>query len=180
MDNNKDKKVISFRVTDNIATQLKEITEDFPNKESALNSLINAYKLQGDKSLLPDKSQIIDDYTYLSNRLQNMFIESLKATEDIKIIEQEKFNNQLENKDIIINDLQEKIKKLESKINEYEIKIKDFNNLKDRISELEKHNTALREDKSKFDKIMEKLIEAESKRKETTRTSKSTQKTKNT
>lgn len=107
-------KTRSFRISEEVSEKLKAICGEFPNQSVALESLISAYEVQNATAVLTDRQTDISDYNSHMQALQTAFLHSLEVNENAESRIRQEFQRQLESKDSIISDLQERIRKAES------------------------------------------------------------------
>lgn len=143
-----EKKVISFRVDEATAEKIKELTEGFPNKETALQSMMNTYELQKEKAFLPQYSKRIQEFSNLANTMQSMYITALRWYGNIEVTTNARYERKLEELEKTIKDL-----RLQNEILRNETK--KINELEQRNMILEKENHNLRETTQEIKDIKE-------------------------
>lgn len=106
----------SFRISDETTEKFRQLCSGFDNQNVALNALISAYEVQKAKAVLTDRQTDVSDYDAHLQALQTAFLHSLEVNENAESRIRQEFQRQLESKDNIISDLQERIKKAESDV----------------------------------------------------------------
>ena len=106
-------KTRSIRAEETILEQFKEISEQFPNQSVALESLINAYKMQNAKDVLTECKTDIEDFDAHLQAISSAFLHSLEITKNTTERVRAEFQSRLESKDLTISDLQERIRQSE-------------------------------------------------------------------
>lgn len=110
MGESKELKPKSFRIDDATADRFKEIAAQIGgNQQETLSKLIEAYEFQGGKAVLTEKKADIDQFEKYVNALTRMFMGSLEDNQNITVTVRTEFEAQLNSKDAVIQDLQEKL-----------------------------------------------------------------------
>lgn len=110
MGDGKELKPKSFRIDDATADKFKEISAQIGgNQQETLAKLIEAYEFQGGKAVLTEKKADIDQFEKYVNALTRMFMGSLEDNQNITTTVRTEFEAQLNSKDAVIRDLQEKL-----------------------------------------------------------------------
>lgn len=110
MGESKELKPKSFRIDDATADKFKEISGQIGgNQQETLAKLIEAYEFQSGKAILTDKKSDIDQFEKYVNALTRMFMGSLEDNQNITVTVRTEFEAQLNSKDAVIQDLQEKL-----------------------------------------------------------------------
>ena len=164
---NEEMKVRSFRMTDEIADKFRKICSDFPNQNTALESLINAYEVQTATAVLTDRQAEITDYSSHIQALQSAFLRSLEFAENAEQRIRSEFHLSLVSKDKMIQDLQNRTEKAERTAELAEKKVKgiehDMSLLEDKAEiELKRVNVELQETKKALAQAEKQLIEKQS------------------
>lgn len=110
MGDSKELKPKSFRIDDVTADKFKEISAQIGgNQQETLAKLIEAYEFQGGKAVLTDKKADIEQFERYVTALTRMFMSSLQDNQDLTATVRAEFEAQLNSKDAVIQDLQEKL-----------------------------------------------------------------------
>lgn len=110
MGDSKELKPKSFRIDDATADKFKEISAQIGgNQQETLAKLIEAYEFQGGKAVLTDKKADIEQFERYVTALTRMFMSSLQDNQDLTATVRAEFEAQLNSKDAVIRDLQEKL-----------------------------------------------------------------------
>lgn len=104
----------SFRISDETTEKFRQLCNDFDNQNVAMAALISAYEVQQAKAVLTERQTDVSDYDTHLQALQRAFLHSLELNENAESRIRQEFQRQLESKDSIISDLQERIRKAES------------------------------------------------------------------
>lgn len=105
---NANMKTRSIRAEETVLEQFKELSEQFPNQSVALESLLNAYKMQTAKAKVVTRQTEIDNFDSHLQALSSAFVNSIELTENTKQRIRGEFQQQLESKDKTIIELQSK------------------------------------------------------------------------
>lgn len=165
MDENKDNRELktrSFRIDDQTADKIKEIAQEIGgNQQTTLAKLIEAYEFQSGKVKLGDKKDEIEKFESYISVLTRMYMDSLENCNNIEELVKTQFSSQLNSKDLIISDLQEKNKKNAEIISSMKMTEKDLENetrnLKETLRKETGRSCALEEnlrDKDKLNHIL--------------------------
>lgn len=114
INNADDLKTRSFRISDDVAEKLKQISEYFDNQNAALESLISVYEIQSAKAILTDRQTDISDYDSHLQAIQDAFLHSLEINENAEKRIRTEFQNLLSSKDETIMMLQEQLESAKS------------------------------------------------------------------
>lgn len=106
----------SFRISDETTEKFRQLCSNFDNQNVALNALISAYEVQQAKAVLTDRQTDVSDYDAHLQALQKAFLHSLEVNENAESRIRQEFQRQLDSKDSVISDLQERIKQAESDV----------------------------------------------------------------
>lgn len=104
----------SFRISDETTEKFRQLCSEFDNQNVALNALISAYEVQQAKAVITERATDISDYDTHLQALQSAFLHSLELNENAETRIRQEFQRQLESKDSIISELQERIKQAET------------------------------------------------------------------
>jgi len=105
---NTNMKTRSIRAEETVLEQFKELSEQFPNQSVALESLLNAYKMQTAKAKVVTRQTEIDNFDSHLQALSSAFVNSIELTENTEQRIRVEFQQQLESKDKTIIELQSK------------------------------------------------------------------------
>lgn len=177
MTDDKQVKVKSFRIDDETSEKFKEIANKIGgNQQETLSKLIQAFEFQQGKTILVDRKPDIDKFERYTSALVNMYMQSLEDNQNITETVQVTFDSSLRSKDIIIQELQEKIAKEKQSKNEFNLKMikaiedkdllseqldnanNEISRLQDLLNEKEKLNIAISESTNT---LKEKLASAQ-------------------
>ena len=103
-----DTKVYSIRADEEVVSQLKEVTEQFPNASEAFRSLLAAHEMSRAKEVLKGQETSIDDFQAHADALVRAYISSLDLTAGTEQRIRQEFVERLESKDKTIADLQKR------------------------------------------------------------------------
>lgn len=145
-------KTRSIRADNESFEKFKIISEEFPNQAQALASLISVYEVEKSKAILPERQAEIENFTSHVQKLNEIYNHSLLLNQDAEMRIRAEFGGQLASKDIIIRDLQEKVKSME------QLQLARSEE-KDTLNQLEKELTVLRDEKKKNDDVIKSLTE---------------------
>ncbi|MDE5791989.1 MAG: hypothetical protein K2H66_00520 [Oscillospiraceae bacterium] len=152
-------KARSFRTTDAIAEKFRAICNDFPNQNTALESLINAYEVQNASVVLTDRQTDITDYNSHIQALQAAFLHSLEITENTENRIRIEFQKQLDSKENTIISLQDLVNELENRMKTADERIVTVEaDAQARIATAEKISQSLRDE---LDRAEQKIAEQE-------------------
>lgn len=101
-------KTRSIRAEETVLEQFKELSEQFPNQSVALESLLNAYKMQTAKVRVVTRQTEIENFDSHLQALSSAFINSIELAENTEQRIRGEFQQQLESKDKTIMELQSK------------------------------------------------------------------------
>lgn len=102
--------VRSFRVTDDVMSRFREIQSEMDlTQDAALKMLVDAYELEQAKNAIPDRETEISNFQLKANELVEAFLYSLQINQDAEARIRAEVALQLESKDKIIQELQERV-----------------------------------------------------------------------
>lgn len=145
-------KVRSFRISDEISEKFKLLCGDFENQNTALSALINAYEMNSAKNILVERQTEIKDYDVHIQAIQKAFLSSLELNQNAENRIRAEFENRITAKDDIIE-------KLNSQINEANLKVKDAENRADEATK--NAQTVIEQSKHDIDALNERVKQAE-------------------
>lgn len=103
-------KATSFRVNEEDIEKFKEFAQQNGfNQAEAFKSMMNTVEIAKAKEQIKDRAKEIETFQDLNNRLVNMFLNSLELNMTSEERIRETFSKELNSKDNIIKDLQEKV-----------------------------------------------------------------------
>lgn len=109
MAENKELKPKSFRIDEDTAERVKQITAEIGgNQQEAIAKMIEAYEFQKGKAVLTERKADIERFESYSNILVRMFMSVLEDNQNIGETIKTEFAAQFNAKDTTIRDLQEK------------------------------------------------------------------------
>lgn len=123
----------SFRLSKETSEAFREISKDLgENQEYAMSVLIDSYKGIVEKNQLknPDK---YDEFEKYLSVLKDLYMNSLRATDDANILAKQEYVSQLLSKDNIILELQERLKNTEI---ERDTALKELTPVKDELGQV--------------------------------------------
>lgn len=145
-------KTRSIRAEETILEQFKEISEQFPNQSVALESLLNAYKMQTAKVKVVTRQTEIENFDSHLQALSSAFVNSIELTENTEQRIRIEFQQQLESKDKTIIELQAKAETSKTA----------FTDLKKKFEEIEsKTNAEIATKDETIQQLTERLSNAE-------------------
>ena len=145
-------KTRSIRADETILEQFKEISEQFPNQSVALESLINAYKMQTAKVKVVTRQTEIENFDSHLQALSSAFVNAIELNENTEQRIRVEFQQQLESKDKTIIELQAKAETSKT----------EFNDLKKKFEEIEsKTNAEIATKDETIKQLTERLSNAE-------------------
>ena len=110
MAENKELKPRSFRIDDETAERIKEISNTIGgNQQETIAKLIEAYEFQSGKAVLTEKKADIEQFEKYITAITRMFMGSLEDNQNITKTVRTEFDALLTSKDATIQDLQEKL-----------------------------------------------------------------------
>ena len=113
MEENKELKPKSFRITTETHEKFKEIANTIGgNQQLALERLIQVYELEQSKTVLGGKSESIEQFQQYATKLVSLYTDSLEHQENQAELIREEFKRELMSKDEIIIGLQAELKEL--------------------------------------------------------------------
>ncbi|MDE5765260.1 MAG: hypothetical protein K2I00_09930 [Ruminococcus sp.] len=119
-------KTRSIRAEETVLEQFKELSEQFPNQSMALESLLNAYKMQTAKANVVTRQTEIENFDSHLQVLSAAFLNSIELTENTKQRIRGEFQQQLESKDKTIIELQSKEETVNATSAELKKKLKEI------------------------------------------------------
>jgi DNA repair exonuclease SbcCD ATPase subunit len=120
-----DTKVYSIRADEEVVSQLKEVTEQFPNASEAFRSLLAAHEMSRAKEVLKGQETSIDDFQAHADALVRAYISSLDLTAGTEQRIRQEFVERLESKDKTIADLQKRTEEAEKTAKDATIAIEE-------------------------------------------------------
>ena len=110
MADGKELKPRSFRIDDETAERIKEISNIIGgNQQETIAKLIEAYEFQSGKAVLIEKKADIEQFEKYITAITRMFMGSLEDNQNITETVRTEFDALLTSKDAVIQDLQEKL-----------------------------------------------------------------------
>lgn len=110
MADGKELKPKSFRIDDETAEKFKEISNTIGgNQQETLAKLIEVFEFQSGKAILTERKADIEQFERYVNAITRMFMGSLEDNQNIMETVRTEFDALLKSKDVIIQDLQEKL-----------------------------------------------------------------------
>lgn len=103
----------SFRISEETTEKFRQLCTGFDNQNTALNALITAYEIQQAQAIITERQTDITDYDTHLQALQRAFLHSLELNENAESRIRQEFQRQLESKNSIILDLQERVRQAE-------------------------------------------------------------------
>ena len=123
----------TFRLSKETIDEFRNIAKDLgENQEYALSVLINSYKGILEKNQLKNPDRFDEFEKYLSV-LKDLYLNSLRATDDATLLAKQEYAAQLVSKDNIIIELQEKANKAEE---EKEKALKELSPVKEELAQV--------------------------------------------
>lgn len=114
MNNPEKTKTTSLRLTPETIEKLKEVTQQIGStQDETMQQLIQAFELQNGINNIPNRAYEIETFRMKSLELVEMYTQSLKIWAETEEHAKAKVRLQLESKDQIIMELQEKLKESE-------------------------------------------------------------------
>lgn len=108
---NKALKPRSFRISEDVANQFKEIAGSMDaNQQETMQLLINAYYMQEQKGQLTEHKADIEQFEAYATSMIAMFTKALQSNHDMRETVMSEFDALLQSKDAVIQDLQTKLK----------------------------------------------------------------------
>lgn len=101
-------KTRSIRADEDTLEKFKVLSEEFDNQGECLRGLINAYELNIAKKALPDMGRDIEHFESLLNSIQQAYMYALELNNNSEERIRLEFSMQLESKDKLIQQLQER------------------------------------------------------------------------
>lgn len=119
-------KTRSIRAEETVLEQFKELSEQFPNQSAALESLLNAYKMQTAKAKVVTRQTEIENFDSHLQALSSAFVNSIELAENTEQRIRGEFQQQLESKDKTIMELQSKEESTNATSSELKKKLEEF------------------------------------------------------
>lgn len=104
-----EKKPTTFRIDPETAEKLREICQDFPNQDLALNAIIAAYERESIMSSLPQFAEDVTQFEQYKQGLSVKFMDLLNALASADVRAKAEVQQLLDSKDAIIQDYQKRI-----------------------------------------------------------------------
>lgn len=163
MENESEIKTRSIRADNDSFEKFKAIAEGFPNQAQAMAALISTYEVQKSKALIPDRQTEIETFAVHVQKINEIYNHSLILNHDAETRIRAEFQRQLESKDTVIQELQEKLS-LSVKRQQLAEEARDgfaqeLQAGKLLIRKLEDEINGLRQEKFKSDDIIDSLTE---------------------
>lgn len=109
----------SFRIDDETAEKFKEISNKIGgNQQEALAKLIETYEFQSSKTILKESKAEIEKFEQYTSAITRMFMGSLEDNQNITDTVKTAFDAQLNSKDRLIMELQQKLNILQKERDE--------------------------------------------------------------
>lgn len=118
---------VSYRLSDDTKQRFKEIAKELGlNQDSTMDTLINAYYLQGQQDGLDEYKANLDDFTACIAHLTTMYTDSLQSVKMAKNSRLEQYQATLDAKDEMIAKLEADLQKEKEARKKAETRAKDF------------------------------------------------------
>lgn len=128
----KENSPISFRADDETKRKFEEASSEFENKNVFMQTLLNLYSLDKTGVALSGQETSIKNFQSLVNSLLKEYTHSLELTANAENRVRDEFSVQLDNKDSIISDLQERIARAEQTAEQM---VSEAENLKEQLQQ---------------------------------------------
>ena len=154
-------KVRGFRLDDETHDAFRKIAEKIGgNQQHVMAQLIATYEGQSEKNNLESGSDVLETFENYQEIMRGMMLDLLKNIQNAKILARADFAKQLESKDSIIVELQDRIKNMSEKLEESQEELKPLKiELEEKEKELENQKTKYEELENNFSKIQNSLEE---------------------
>lgn len=124
----------SYRVDDETAAKIKEITDGIgEGQQVAFNRMVEAYHMQEAKLALGDERANVEKFESYVSIINRMYMDAMESKNNMREMVRSEFEDMLRSKDEIIQDLQEKNKKM----------VQEKDDAKAKSSELQSENMKL-------------------------------------
>lgn len=118
---------VSYRLSDDTKQKFKKIAKELGlNQDSTMETLINAYYLQGQQDGLDEYKANLDDFTACIAHLTTMYTDSLQSVKMAKNSRLEQYQATLDAKDEMIAKLEADLQKEKEARKKAETRAKDF------------------------------------------------------
>lgn len=128
----KENSPISFRADDETKRKFEEASSEFENKNVFMQTLLNLYSLDKTGVALSGQETSIKNFQSLVNSLLKEYTHSLELTANAENRVRDEFSVQLDNKDSIISDLQERLARAEQTAEQM---VSEAENLKEQLQQ---------------------------------------------
>lgn len=128
----KENNPISFRADDETKKKFEEASAEFENKNIFMQTLLNLYSLDKAGATLSGQETSIKNFQSLVNRLVKEYTHSLELTANAENRVRDEFVLQLNSKDSVISDLQERLTKAKQTA---EQTVSEVENLKEQLQQ---------------------------------------------
>ena len=154
----------SFRLDDETNQAFKDLAAKIGgNQQQVMAKLIETYQGQYEKNELKNGAGLLETYEQYQSKMRDMFLTILKTSEDATDLARTEFKAQLESKDLIIHELQLKLKEAEAatqdaldKVDPIKKELEDLKTSSSReISILRDNIESLKDSKGKLEKELE-------------------------
>lgn len=162
-------KVLSIRANEEIQNKFRELTAELGgNQEQTMMRLIQTWEMQTSKSFISDRAAEIEQFDSWLSMIENAYVQSLTDNQILSETIHMQYKAQLESKDKIIAELQEKAEYMgnnatcaQERADELEQKVANMEDIleKERISAYEKSSSQNKmiDDKEKLIASMQKI-----------------------
>lgn len=118
---------VSYRLSDDTKQKFKGIAKELGlNQESTMDTLINAYYLQGKQDELSEYKANLDEFNACVARMTNMYTSSLEALKTTKQGEYDRYKATLDAQEAKISKLEAELQKEKEARKKAETRAKDF------------------------------------------------------
>lgn len=162
-------KVLSIRANEEVQNKFRELTAELGgNQEQTMMRLIQTWEMQESKSLISDRAAEIEQFDSWLSMIENAYLQSLTDNQTLSETVHMQYKAQLESKDKIITELQNKAECMENnatyaqeRAEELEQKVSNMEEIleKERNSAFEKsrNQDKMLDDKEKLIASMQKI-----------------------
>ncbi|MDE6835019.1 MAG: hypothetical protein K2J39_12365 [Ruminococcus sp.] len=142
-----EQKQLGIRADAETTAKFKAVSEQFPNAGECLKALLNSHEIENAKEVLPGQSTSIDDFKSHLDSIATAYIGVLDIVANTENRIRQEFQKQLESKDNIISDLQERIRQAEAdaKVSKEQV-VKATNEANSRVEQVELEINTLKKD----------------------------------
>lgn len=149
-------KVKSYRINEETADKLKELSSDFGSTQGAFNKLMECYELQKSKDSVKLHKESIERFEDYITGITNIYLASLKENEDIENRLEERYKA---TEELRINEVNQANTNLSSALNDLFDAKKALKHLKEEKAEYEKEKEAYIEKNEKMEVELRKIID---------------------